>query len=236
MHVTFKRYEGIDRNRTDEVVKKVGESLVPRLSELPGFSGYYLIEAGEGVMSSIGFFDTSAHADESTRIADLDPRGEAGERTSQPSEGHGRRGARAADERPRPGVAPRPPQEREGPHGGPSRRPEPRRFPAAISETSTRRRPSWPSSSIERASARAGARGETRAGLSNRVTRRPTGRAVDGDPATVLPSRGRRALPAGGRRARPRNHAEDRVGRGRRAHLGGSAGAGRAGSRARTGA
>ena len=69
MHVTFRRYEGIDKNRTDELVKKVGESLVPRLSELPGFSGYYLIEAGQGVMSSIGFFDTSAHADESTRIA-----------------------------------------------------------------------------------------------------------------------------------------------------------------------
>ena len=69
MHVTFRRYEGIDKNRTDELVKKVDESLVPRLSELPGFSGYYLIETGEGVMSSIGFFDTSAHADESTRIA-----------------------------------------------------------------------------------------------------------------------------------------------------------------------
>ena len=69
MHVTFRRYEGIDKNRTDELVKKVGESLVPRLSELPGFSGYYLIEAGQGVMSSIGFFDTSAHADESNRVA-----------------------------------------------------------------------------------------------------------------------------------------------------------------------
>ena len=69
MHVTFRRYEGIDKNRTDELVKKVGESLVPRLSELPGFSGYYLVEAGNGVMSSIGFFDTQAHAAESTRVA-----------------------------------------------------------------------------------------------------------------------------------------------------------------------
>jgi hypothetical protein len=69
MHVTLNRYEGIDRNRADDVIKKVGESLVPRLSELPGFSGYYLIEAGNGVMSSIGFFDTPAHAAESTRVA-----------------------------------------------------------------------------------------------------------------------------------------------------------------------
>jgi hypothetical protein len=69
MHATIKRYEGVDESRTDELVKNVGESLVPRLSKLPGFSGYYLIEAGNGVMSSIGFFDTSAQADESTRVA-----------------------------------------------------------------------------------------------------------------------------------------------------------------------
>jgi hypothetical protein len=69
MHATIRRYEGIDRNRTDELVKNVGENLLPRLSKMPGFSGYYLIEAGNGVMSSVGFFDTSAQADESTRIA-----------------------------------------------------------------------------------------------------------------------------------------------------------------------
>jgi hypothetical protein len=69
MHATIRRYEGIDRSRTDELVKNVGETLLPRLSEMPGFSGYYLIEAGNGVMSSVGFFNTSAQADESTRIA-----------------------------------------------------------------------------------------------------------------------------------------------------------------------
>jgi hypothetical protein len=36
---------------------------------MPGFSGYYLIEAGNGVMSSVNFFDTAAQADESTRVA-----------------------------------------------------------------------------------------------------------------------------------------------------------------------
>jgi hypothetical protein len=69
MHATIRRYEGIDRNSTDELVKNVGENLLPRLSKMPGFSGYYLIEAGNGVMSSVGFFDTSAQADESTRVA-----------------------------------------------------------------------------------------------------------------------------------------------------------------------
>ena len=69
MHATIRRYEGVDTSRTDELTKKVGESLVPRLSKLPGFEGYYLIEAGNGVMSSFGLFDNSAQADESTRVA-----------------------------------------------------------------------------------------------------------------------------------------------------------------------
>jgi hypothetical protein len=69
MHATIRRYEGVDESRTDELVKNAGEKLLPRLSKLPGFSGYYLVEAGNGVMSSIGFFETSAQADESTRVA-----------------------------------------------------------------------------------------------------------------------------------------------------------------------
>jgi hypothetical protein len=69
MHATVRRYEGVDQSRTDELTKKVDETLLPRLSNLPGFEGYYLIEAGNGVMSSIGLFETSAQADESTRVA-----------------------------------------------------------------------------------------------------------------------------------------------------------------------
>lgn len=52
-----------------ELVKKVEDSLLPSLSKLPGFNGYYLIDAGNGVISSVGFFDTAADAEESTRVA-----------------------------------------------------------------------------------------------------------------------------------------------------------------------
>ena len=69
MFATIRRYEAIDQARTSELIKKADETLLPSLSELPGFSGYSLIEAGDGVVSSISFFDTSAHADESTRVA-----------------------------------------------------------------------------------------------------------------------------------------------------------------------
>jgi hypothetical protein len=69
MHATVRRYEGVDASRTDEVTKKVNETLIPKLSKLAGFDGYFLIEAGNGVMTSVSLFDTSAHADESTRVA-----------------------------------------------------------------------------------------------------------------------------------------------------------------------
>jgi hypothetical protein len=68
MHATVRRYEGVDVSRTDELTTKVNENLIPSLSKLPGFSGYYLIEAENGVMTSISLFDTSEHGDESTRL------------------------------------------------------------------------------------------------------------------------------------------------------------------------
>jgi hypothetical protein len=69
MYGTIRRYEAIDKTRTDELVKKAQDSLLPRLSEMPGFSGYFLIEAGNGIFSSVGFFDTEAHAEASTAVA-----------------------------------------------------------------------------------------------------------------------------------------------------------------------
>jgi hypothetical protein len=68
MHATIRRYEGVDTARTNEVTSKVNETLVPQLRKLPGFAGYYLIEAGNGVLSSVGVFETSEQGDESTKV------------------------------------------------------------------------------------------------------------------------------------------------------------------------
>ena len=68
MHVTIRRYEGVDAARTNEVVERVNETLVPQLRELPGFSGYYLLDAGNGVLSSLGLFETSEQAEQSTTL------------------------------------------------------------------------------------------------------------------------------------------------------------------------
>jgi hypothetical protein len=69
MHATIRRYEAVDQARTAELVKKVQDGLLPRLNAMPGFKHYSLIDGGDGVISSVGFFDTSAQADEATRIA-----------------------------------------------------------------------------------------------------------------------------------------------------------------------
>ena len=68
MHATIRRYEGVDTTRTNEVTSKVKETLVPQLRKLPGFAGYYLIEAGNGVLSSLGLFQTPEQVDESTKV------------------------------------------------------------------------------------------------------------------------------------------------------------------------
>jgi len=66
MHATIRRYEGVDTSRVDEIVGKVNETLVPQLRKLPGFAGYYLIEGSNGILSSLGLFETSEQADQST--------------------------------------------------------------------------------------------------------------------------------------------------------------------------
>lgn len=69
MHATIRRYEGVDTKRTEELSRKVSETLVPELQKLEGFSGYYLIESGDGVFSSVGLFKSFPQSDEASKIA-----------------------------------------------------------------------------------------------------------------------------------------------------------------------
>jgi hypothetical protein len=68
MYATHRRYDGIDQGRIEELTQKVNESLIPRLTKLPGFKGYFLMEAGDGVVRSTSLFDTSNQAEDSTRV------------------------------------------------------------------------------------------------------------------------------------------------------------------------
>ena len=68
MHATIRRYDGVDQNRATELTGKVNETLVPKLRKLPGFKGYYLIEAGDGVFSTLGLFETREQGEESSKL------------------------------------------------------------------------------------------------------------------------------------------------------------------------
>jgi hypothetical protein len=68
MHATIRRYEGVDTTRINELVGKIDETFVPQIRELTGFAGYFLMEADNGVLSSISLFETSEQADESSKL------------------------------------------------------------------------------------------------------------------------------------------------------------------------
>ena len=68
MFATIRRYDGVDQNRSVELTHKVNETLVPKLEKLSGFKGYYLIDAGNGVFTSLGLFETPEQGMESTKL------------------------------------------------------------------------------------------------------------------------------------------------------------------------
>jgi hypothetical protein len=68
MHAIIRRYDGVDQNRTTELNSKVNETLVPKLNKLPGFKGYFLIDAGNGVFTSLGLFETREQSMESSKF------------------------------------------------------------------------------------------------------------------------------------------------------------------------
>ena len=68
MYASIRRYDGVDQKRVPELTRKVNETLVPKLRKLPGFSGYYLIEGGNGVFSALGLFETPEQSEASMKV------------------------------------------------------------------------------------------------------------------------------------------------------------------------
>jgi hypothetical protein len=58
-----------DLAREDGVLGVLHRVALAAVALLEGFKGYYLIEAGDGVMSSLGLFESAEQARESTTIA-----------------------------------------------------------------------------------------------------------------------------------------------------------------------
>ncbi len=68
MYATIRSYQGVDQTRTAELTAKVNETLIPQLSELPGFAGYFLVDAGNGIFTSLGLFETPEQGEASMKL------------------------------------------------------------------------------------------------------------------------------------------------------------------------
>jgi heme-degrading monooxygenase HmoA len=67
MHTVIRRYEGA--TDSTEVARRAAEEFGPMLRDRPGFQGYYVVDAGDGVLATISVFDTEEAALETTRAA-----------------------------------------------------------------------------------------------------------------------------------------------------------------------
>ncbi|MGP0001583.1 MAG: antibiotic biosynthesis monooxygenase [Acetobacteraceae bacterium] len=66
---TIVRRFRLTRGSAEKVARRVRESFVPLLRELPGFREYYLLEGGPDVLISIRVFDSADEALASNEIA-----------------------------------------------------------------------------------------------------------------------------------------------------------------------
>jgi hypothetical protein len=67
MYASVRRYDGVSDAR--EVTRRVNEGFIQIVSEIPGFVGYYGIDAGGGVVVSVSVFQDRASAEESNARA-----------------------------------------------------------------------------------------------------------------------------------------------------------------------
>jgi hypothetical protein len=67
MYTAIRRYERV--SDPSEVVKRATEEFAPMLGDKPGFIGYWIVDAGDGVVATISVFETKEEADESTETA-----------------------------------------------------------------------------------------------------------------------------------------------------------------------
>ena len=67
MHTVIRRYEGVED--TAEVARRAAGEFGPQLRDQPGFQGYWVVDAGEGVLATITVFETEEAAVASTAAA-----------------------------------------------------------------------------------------------------------------------------------------------------------------------
>jgi hypothetical protein len=66
MHASIRRYQSSD---VAEAGRRAGEEFVPIVREMPGISGWYLVDGGDGTLITITLCDDAAAAEASVERA-----------------------------------------------------------------------------------------------------------------------------------------------------------------------
>jgi len=67
MHTVIRRYQGVQNPA--EVARRAVEEFAPTLRDQPGFQGYWVVDAGEGVLATISVYDSEETAADSSAAA-----------------------------------------------------------------------------------------------------------------------------------------------------------------------
>jgi hypothetical protein len=67
MYTAIRRYEGVAD--TGEVARRATEGFAPQLRDQSGFIGYWVVDAGDGVLATISVFESEEAANDSTTAA-----------------------------------------------------------------------------------------------------------------------------------------------------------------------
>ncbi len=72
MYASVKRYEmGVGSRgagAVKELMRRCQEELVPKVSQVEGFVGYYVVDTGNAIIASVSIFEHKGGADEGNRV------------------------------------------------------------------------------------------------------------------------------------------------------------------------
>ncbi|EEF62060.1 hypothetical protein [Pedosphaera parvula] len=65
MFATIRRYQTVSPAK---ITPLINDGLIPLISEIKGFEGYYCLDLGDGMMSSVTLFDTREAAEQCNQM------------------------------------------------------------------------------------------------------------------------------------------------------------------------
>jgi hypothetical protein len=69
MYMVIRHYDEVDPAYAEQSLERNRATLVPLLSQQPGFVAYYTLEGEDGTVVSIGVYDSKEEAERSNQIA-----------------------------------------------------------------------------------------------------------------------------------------------------------------------